>query len=199
MMRRGTPRLPRENTWWCGRSRRTASGRRLRIFLIQTSEAWFRRQITSPAERAAPHQIRLALNGDDEGAVDCDVGVGHAGGVEGEARVAVAVEENQAGGGVRFFGEEGQGFGGGFLGVVMAEVVGGGFGQDDLHDGFAIPGGGDTAGFRVGVAAAADERGIADAAGEFAAGASGGGGGEERAVAVDGHGANGALLVAAVM
>jgi len=40
----------------------------------------------------------------------------------------------------------------------LAKKIDGGFGQDDLHDGFAVAGAGDTTGFGVGVAAAADER-----------------------------------------
>jgi hypothetical protein len=52
---------------------------------------------------------------------------------------------------------------------------------------------------RIGVATAADERRIADAAGKFAAGATGGSGREKAALAIHGDGADGALLVAAMM
>ena len=113
------------------------------------------------------------LDGGDEVAVGGDVAVGHAGGVEGEAGIAVAVEEDQAAGGVSAFSEKMHGFargeiGGGSIAVrdhwwvhtngALAKKIDGGFGQDDLHDGFAVAGAGDAAGFGVGVAAAADER-----------------------------------------
>src|ERR1700682_2784402 len=80
-----------------------------------------------------------------------------------------------------------------------AEEVGGGFGHDDLHDGFAGAGAGDATGFQVRVAATADKGRIADAAGEFAASASGGGGGEKFPMLIVGHRANGALCVAAMV
>src|SRR5206468_12820524 len=50
-----------------------------------------------------------------------------------------------------------------------AKKIDGGFGEDHFHDGFAVTGAGDAASFGVGIAAAADERRIADAAGKFAA------------------------------
>jgi len=116
----------------------------------------------------------------------------------------VAVEEDEAAGGVGALGEELDGFAGGqhgggvrgggsrprrggtgeFSGGV-AKKIDGGFGHDDFHDGFAVAGGRDAASFGVGVAAAADERGVADAAGEFAAGAAGGSGVEDRIVFED--------------
>src|SRR5581483_8235998 len=80
-----------------------------------------------------------------------------------------------------------------------AEKIDGGFGHDNLHDGFAQAGAGGGAGGPIGVAAAADEGRIADAAGKFAAGAPGGGGGEEAAFLVERDGAYSALFVAAMM
>src|SRR5207249_5995632 len=80
-----------------------------------------------------------------------------------------------------------------------AKKIDGGFGEDHFHDGFAVIGAGDAASFGVGVAAAADERRIADAAGKFATSAAGGSGGEEMAGRVDGDGPNGSLFVATVM
>ena len=122
----------------------------------------------------SPRQEREAgLDGGDEGAVGGDVAIGHAGGVEGEAGIAVAVEEDQAAGGVSAFSEKMHGFargeiGGGSIAVrdhwwvhtngALAKKIDGGFGQDDLHDGFAVAGAGDTTCFGVRVAAAADER-----------------------------------------
>jgi hypothetical protein len=84
-------------------------------------------------------------------------------------------------------------------GAGGAEEITGGFGEDDFHDGFAEACGGDGAGFEVGVAAGADERRIADAAGKFTAGAAGGSGGEETALFIECDGADGALFVTAMM
>jgi hypothetical protein len=84
-------------------------------------------------------------------------------------------------------------------GAGGTEKIAGGFGENDSHDGFAVAGGGDRTRFGVGVAARADERGIADAAGKFAAGAASGSSGEEAAMVVEGDGADGALFVAAMM
>jgi len=53
------------------------------------------------------------LDGGEEGAVGGDVAVGHAGSVEGETGVALAVEEDEATGGARAFGKEMDGFAGG--------------------------------------------------------------------------------------
>src|SRR5260370_2045197 len=80
-----------------------------------------------------------------------------------------------------------------------AKKIHGGFGEDDFHDGFAVAGAGSAAGLRVGKAAAADQRRIANASGKLAAGAASGGGGEAASVGISGRGANGSLLVAAVM
>ena len=49
----------------------------------------------------------------------------------------------------------------------------------DFHDGFAVAGAGNAAGFGIRVAAAANQRRIANAAGKFAAGSAGGGAGKE--------------------
>ena len=58
---------------------------------------------------------------------------------------------------------------------------------------------GDAAGIRVGIAAAADERRIADAPGKFAAGAAGGGAGDEVILLVERDGADRAEFVVDVM
>ena len=84
-------------------------------------------------------------------------------------------------------------------GAGRAQKIAGGFGEDHFHDGFAIAGGGNAAGFGIGVAAAADERRIADAAGKFAAGAAGGGGGEQPALVIESDSADGSLFVATMM
>ena len=59
------------------------------------------------------------LDGSDEVAVGGDVAVGHAGGVEGEAGIAVAVKEDEAAGGVSAFGEK-------MDGSARGEIGGGG-------------------------------------------------------------------------
>ncbi len=158
--------------------------------------------------------LQEALDGGEERAVGSDEAVGHAGGVEGEARIAVAVEKDEAASGVRALGKKMDGFARGEIGggraagnvgrrvdtrCRTAKKIDGGFGQDHFHDGFAVAGAGNAAGFGVRVAAAADERRIADAAGKFATSAAGGSGGEEASVGIDGNGADGSLFVAAVM
>jgi hypothetical protein len=79
------------------------------------------------------------------------------------------------------------------------QKLSGGFGHYNFHDGFTVAGAGDAAGSGIGIAAAADERRIADAAGELAAGASGGGGGEEFSVGIESYCADRALLVTAMV
>ena len=163
---------------------------------------------------AGTGRSKTRLDGGDDGSVVGDETVGHAGSVEGKARIAVAVEEDEAAGGASAFGEEMDGLagdeigagetarnvgGGVHAGFGAAEEIDGGFGEDHFHDGFAVAGAGDAAGFGVGVAAAANERGIADAAGKFATGAAGGSGGEEITIRVEGDGADGSLFVATVM
>jgi len=122
--------------------------------------------------------------------------------------MTLAVEENQAAGSTPAGGEQADtllgdtpgaiGRGGG-ISRGSAQEVHGRFGKDNFHDGFAVPGAGDAAGFSVGIATAADERRIADTAGKFAAGAAGGSAGEEAALAIESDGADGAVLVAAVV
>ncbi len=77
--------------------------------------------------------------------------------------------------------------------VPGGDAVGGPLAEDQLHDGFAPAGEGDGGGEIVGVAAATDEGGVADAAGGFVEGAAGGGGGGEVAVGVEGDGADGVV------
>src|SRR5256886_17208645 len=60
--------------------------------------------------------LQKALHGGEEGTVRGDVAVGHAGGVEGETGIAVAVEQNKAAGGVRAFGEKMDSFARGEIG-----------------------------------------------------------------------------------
>ena len=143
----------------------------------------------------------MGLDGGLEGAVWGDVAVGHAGSAEGEAGVAVLVEEDKSAGAFAAFGKKlNCGLrGAGGSGAGGAQKVGGSFSHDNFHDGFAVAGGGNSAGFEIGVTAAADQRRIANAAGLFAASASGGRGGEETAVLIESDGADGALFVAAMM
>ena len=121
---------------------------------------------------------------------------GHAGGVVGEAEAAVGAEEDDAAVTAEAVIEVGDGFAGGDLrGGAGGDAVGGPLAEDELHDGFAPAGEGDGGGEIVGVAAASDEGGVADAAGSFVEGASGGGSGSEIAVAVEGDGADGVVRV----
>ena len=83
------------------------------------------------------------------------------------------------------------------LGIL--QQIGGHFGHYDFHDAFAVACAGNAAGFGVGVAAAADERGIADASGKFAAGAAGGSAGDKMSVLIESDGADGAGFVADMM
>ena len=76
------------------------------------------------------------------------------------------------------------------------DAVDGPLAEDELHDRLAPAGEGDGGGEVVGVAAAADEGGVADAAGGLGEGAAGGGGGGEVAVLVEGDGADGVVGVA---
>jgi hypothetical protein len=155
-----------------------------------------------------------SLNRCDEAAVGGDVPVGHARRIEREAGIAVAVEEDEAGGSMGAFGKEMDGFAGGERGAGSsarnvgrrvhadggaAQKINGGFGEHHFHDGFAVAGAGNAADFRVGIAAAADQRRIANAAGKLAASPAGGSGGEEASIGVNGDGADGSLLVAAMM
>jgi hypothetical protein len=127
--------------------------------------------------------------------------VGHPWGVEGQSGVAVFVEQDQATGAFAAFAEKLNsglsGTGGGRR--SRAEKIAGGFGEDHAHDGFTETGGRDGAGFVVGVAAATDERGIADASGKLATGAASGSGGEESALIIESDSTNGTLLVSTMM
>ena len=155
-----------------------------------------------------------SLDRGEEAAVGRDVPVRHTRRIERKAGIAVAVEEDETPGGMRAFGKEMDGFAGGERGAGgstrnvgrrvhtdcgAAKKIDGGLGQDDFHDGFAVARARNAAGFRVRIAAAADQRRIADAAGKLAAGSPRGSAGEEAPVGVDGNGADGSLLVAAMM
>jgi len=127
--------------------------------------------------------------------------VGHAGSVEGETGIAVFVEEDETTGA---FGAVGQELHGGLrgthgIGAGGAEEIAGGFGQDHFHDGLAVAGGRDRAGFVIGITTTTDERRVAHAAGELAAGAAGGSGGVEAALFVESDSTDGALFVAAMV
>jgi len=163
---------------------------------------------TEGGEPAGSRRYEARSDGGEEGAVEGDVAVGHAGSVEGEAGVAGLIEEDEAAGAVAALLEEFGGVESGAHGERFfilggqrgaAKEIHGGFGHDDFHDGFAMAGAGSGASGPIGVAAATDERRIADATGKFAAGAAGGSGGEEAAFTIKSDGADGALLMAAVM
>ncbi len=121
---------------------------------------------------------------------------GHAWGVVGEADLAVGAEEDDAAVAAEAGVEVGDGVGGGLLwGGAGGDAVDGPFAEDKLHDGFAPAGEGYGGGEVVGVAAAADEGAVADAAGSFAEGSAGGGAGGDVAELVEGDGADGVVGV----
>src|ERR1700737_2790313 len=156
-----------------------------------------KRRMRDRCERSGIHKKR---------AVAGNISVCHARSVEGEAGISAAVGKEKAAGGLRALGEEIDRFACGEHGdrrrvsssrylarkgrsILRScgggvEKIGGGLGQYDFHDGFAVAGCRDATGVGVGVTAATDEGRIANATGKFATGAAGGGGGEERAVSV---------------
>ena len=83
--------------------------------------------------------------------------------------------------------------------ALVVQEIGGHLGHYNFHYPFAVAGAGDAAGFGVGIAAAADQRGIADAAGEFTAGAACGSSGEEMALVIESDSAYGTGFVAEMM
>src|SRR5580692_10963542 len=153
------------------------------------------------------------LWGDTEFAGFFHVAVGHARSVECGSGAALAIEQNQAATGVhamREFAHAGIGNGlrererASLLAMreqhpLIVQKVSGHLGHHNLHDPFAVASAGNAAGFCVGIAAAADERRIADAAGKFAAGAAGGSSGEKMAVLVESDGPDSARFVAEMM
>jgi hypothetical protein len=123
---------------------------------------------------------------------------GHGGGVVGEAEAAIGTEEDDAAMAAETVEEIRDGLAGGdFRGGSVGDAVGGPFAEDELHDGFAPAGEGDGGGEIVGVAAATDEGGIADAAGGFVEGATGGSGCGEVAAGVESDCADGIVGVKA--
>jgi len=121
---------------------------------------------------------------------------GHGGGVVGEAEAAVGAEEDDAAVAAEAVVEIGDGFAGGDLrGRAVGDTVSGPLAEDQLHDGFAPAGEGDSGGEVVSVAAATDEGGVADAAGSLVEGSTGGGGGGEVAAGVEGYGADGVVAL----
>jgi hypothetical protein len=121
---------------------------------------------------------------------------GHAGGVVGDAYLAVGTEEDDAAVAAETGEEVVDGFGGGALrGGPCGYAVDGPLAEDELHDGLAPAGEGDGGGEVVCVAAAADEGAVADAAGSFGEGAAGGGSCGDVAELVEGYGAYGVVGV----
>src|SRR5713226_4697148 len=165
-----------------------------------------RRRARQRPSRASPRcWTATKLDRDDDGAVSGEVAIGHAGGVEGEPRAAVAIEQDEPTAAADAVGEQAHaGFGGSlrqqgrseqrpYSGA--AEEVGGGLGHDDLHDGFAPARAGDPAGLHVSVAAAANQRRVAYAPRPLAASAAGRGACDQAALEIERHGTDGAKLV----
>src|SRR3989442_1234902 len=124
-------------------------------------------QMNSPLSR---EQEKTKLDGGDEVAVQGDVAVCHARRIEGETGIPLAVEQDEAAGGMRAFGEKVNGFAGGDIGCRsiagggrrcidagrrLAKKIDGGFGHNDFYDGFAVGRGRDAATFGVGLKAPA--------------------------------------------
>src|SRR5271154_5143600 len=82
---------------------------------------------------------------------------------------------------------------------MIMEKVGREFGHHDLHDPFAVARTGNAASFRVGIAPATDQRGIAHTARKFAAGSPCRCRSDETAVAIERHGADGTRFMPQVM
>ncbi len=80
-------------------------------------------------------------------------------------------------------------------GLIGGHMVGGPLGEDQLHHRLAPSGGGSSSGFVIRVAAAANQRGVADASRRFVQRATGGGGRRDVAMAVKGNGADGVMRV----
>ena len=119
---------------------------------------------------------------------------GHGGCVVGEAEASVGAEEDDAAVSAEAVVEVADGFAGGdFGGGAGCDAVGGPLAEDKLHDGLAPAGERDSGGEIVGVAAATDEGGVADAAGGFVKSATGRGGSSEIAMGVEGDGADGVM------
>ena len=121
---------------------------------------------------------------------------GHGGGVVCEAEAAIGAEEDDAAVSAEAVVEIRDGFArGDFRGRAGGDAIGGPFAEDEFHDGFAPAGEGDGSGEIVGIAAATDERRIADAAWCFVEGSAGGGGGGEVAAGIEGDGTNGVMAI----
>ena len=80
-----------------------------------------------------------------------------------------------------------------FGSVAGEDAIDGPFAEDQLHDGLAPAGERDGGGEIVRIAAAADERGVADAAGSLVERAAGGGAGGEVAAGIERYGADGVV------
>jgi len=110
----------------------------------------------------------------------------------GDAVAAFSVEDNHSTVAIKPAFEVGDGFLGGILwSCALADELGGVLGDDKLHHGLAPSGGGDGSRFVVGIAAAADERRVADATGSLVECASGGSGRGDVAFGVEGDGSDG--------
>src|SRR5260370_3220502 len=106
----------------------------------------------------------IRLYGGEQGPVRSDETVGHAGSVKGEAGIAVAVEEDEASGGVGSFAKKMNGFAGGEIGgreiagrgggsgntnLGAAKKIDNGFCQYDFHYVLPVAGAGDASGLRI--------------------------------------------------
>ncbi len=119
-----------------------------------------------------------------------------AGSVVGKAEAAIGAEQDDAAVSAEAVVEIGDGLAGGELGMgAGGDAVGGPLAENQLHDGFAPSGERNGGGKIVGVAAAADERRIADAAGSLVEGAAGGSSGGKIAVDIESDRAHGVMRI----
>src|ERR1035437_7552603 len=175
---------------WLGCCRRVRSGRRGTNNAPNSAQDDNRLQVECMSNRPRPEPRLQACGRGDAPS--------HGGGVVGQAEASVGAEQDDAAVSAETVIEVGNGFmGGEFGGCAGGDAVGGPLAEDQLHDGFAPSGERDGGGEIVGVAAAADQRGVADTAGSFVERATGGGGGGEVAAGVESDGANGVVGVVA--
>ena len=123
--------------------------------------------------------MKKLLRPDVQRAVGGDKTVGHTRSVEGGGGMTLAVEEYEPAGRLSAVGEfadagigdslgdreRAAGFAVGRKGARIGKKIDRHFGHDDFHDALAVAGAGNTANGGVGIAAATNERRIADAAG----------------------------------
>lgn len=138
--------------------------------------------------------VVVADDGADAWAIRGVDAPGHARSVVGEAETSVGSEQDDAAVAAEAAMKVSDGIRSNLLGRDTREdAISSPLAEDKLHDGFAPAGEGDGGAGIIRIAAATDERRIADPARSFVEGATRGSGGGEIAVDVDGDGADGVV------